>query len=138
MVRSHEESAEGKWIEYTSEDGAFRIEFPRAPEVLTTQDAIGKKTDAWVKVPHGEATLVYSFGQIEFQYTAPCEDVFKMAKVVIDASVCTGCGLCESNCPEVFKIEDDGIAHAIAQDCSEGHNLKEVAELCPVEAIVIN
>ena len=59
-----------------------------------------------------------------------------MAKVTVDASTCVGCGLCESNCPEVFKIQDDNIAHVLKGDC-KSCNLKEVAEQCPVEAIKV-
>lgn len=57
-----------------------------------------------------------------------------MAKVSVDTSTCVGCGLCEQNCPEVFKVEGDGIAHVKAQVCSL-HNLQEVADQCPVNAI---
>jgi len=57
-----------------------------------------------------------------------------MAKVSVDVATCVGCGLCEQACPEVFKVEGDGIAHVKAQDCAL-HNLKEVAEQCPVNAI---
>jgi len=59
-----------------------------------------------------------------------------MAKVKkVDAALCVGCGLCEQACPEVFKI-DDGIAKVKAASCSQ-HNVKEVAEQCPVQAIII-
>ncbi|MFH0827668.1 MAG: ferredoxin [Candidatus Omnitrophota bacterium] len=60
-----------------------------------------------------------------------------MAKITIDASTCVGCGLCEQNCPEVFKVEGDGIAYVKAYSCGE-HNLKEVAEQCPVSAIQVS
>jgi ferredoxin len=60
-----------------------------------------------------------------------------MAKVVVDASTCVGCGLCEQSCPEVFEIQGDGIAHVKAHICSS-HNLSEIAEQCPVNAIKIN
>jgi ferredoxin len=59
-----------------------------------------------------------------------------MAKVVVDAATCVGCGLCEQNCPEVFQMKDDGLAHVKAQSCSV-HNLKEVADQCPVSAITV-
>ncbi len=59
-----------------------------------------------------------------------------MAKVTVDASVCVGCGLCEQACPEVFKIEGDGVAHVLAQSCST-HDLKDIAGQCPVEAIKV-
>jgi ferredoxin len=60
-----------------------------------------------------------------------------MAKVTVDAATCVGCGLCEQNCPDVFVIKDDGIAHVKANECA-GCNLKEVAEQCPVNAIVVS
>ena len=59
-----------------------------------------------------------------------------MAKVVVDESTCVGCGLCEQNCPEVFQVQGDGIAHVKANSCSS-HNLDEIAEQCPVNAIKI-
>ena len=59
-----------------------------------------------------------------------------MAKVTIDESLCTGCGLCETSCPEVFKVGDDNIAHVISQKC-DTCNLEQVAEECPLEAIKI-
>ena len=57
-----------------------------------------------------------------------------MAKIEIDDSLCTGCGLCASNCPEVFEISDDNIAHVIDAN-SVTCNFKEAAEQCPVNAI---
>jgi ferredoxin len=60
-----------------------------------------------------------------------------MPKVSVDVSTCVGCGLCEQSCPEVFKVEGDGIAHVKAQACAL-HNLKEVAEQCPVGAIKVS
>jgi ferredoxin len=61
----------------------------------------------------------------------------KMAKITIDASTCVGCGLCEQSCPEVYKMEGDGIAHVKAQACAI-HNVKEVADSCPVAAIKVS
>lgn len=60
-----------------------------------------------------------------------------MAKVTVDASTCVGCGLCEQSCPEVFKVEGDGIAHVLAQACAT-HNLAEIADQCPVTAIKVS
>ena len=58
-----------------------------------------------------------------------------MAKVTVDASLCTGCGLCASICPEVFEVRDDNIAYVKAKDgdC----DLNEVVSQCPVEAIKV-
>ena len=60
-----------------------------------------------------------------------------MAKVVVDAATCVGCGLCEQNCPEVFEMKDDGIAHVKTNEC-KSCNLKEVADQCPVNAISVS
>ncbi len=60
-----------------------------------------------------------------------------MAKVTVDASTCVGCGLCEQECPEVFEVQGDGIAHVKAQICSL-HNLADIAEQCPVTAIKVS
>jgi len=59
-----------------------------------------------------------------------------MPKVTVDASVCVGCGLCETNCPEVFQVGSDGVAHVKDSSCSSC-NLQEVAEQCPVNCIKI-
>lgn len=60
-----------------------------------------------------------------------------MPKVNIDNSMCVGCGLCEQGCPEVFEVKGDGIAYVKASNCSM-HNLNEIAEQCPVNAIKIS
>ena len=59
-----------------------------------------------------------------------------MANVKVDASLCTGCGLCESSCPEVFKMNDNNIAEVVSTD-GGGCDLKQIAEDCPVEAISV-
>ncbi len=59
-----------------------------------------------------------------------------MAKVTVDDSLCTGCGLCASNCPEVFEVGDDNLAHVTSDACNNC-DLKEIAEQCPVNAIAI-
>jgi len=59
-----------------------------------------------------------------------------MAKITIDESTCTGCGLCSSNCPDVFEVADDGLAHVISESCGSC-DIKEVAEQCPVNAIIV-
>jgi ferredoxin len=61
----------------------------------------------------------------------------KMAKVTVDTSTCVGCGLCEQMCPDVFKVEGDGLAHVKAQEC-KSCNLADVAGQCPVSAIKVS
>ncbi len=56
--------------------------------------------------------------------------------VNVDQEKCIGCGLCESLCPEVFKMEaNSGKAEVKAQ--KKIPCVKEAIESCPVEAISI-
>jgi ferredoxin len=59
-----------------------------------------------------------------------------MAKVTVDASLCTGCGLCVDTCAEVFELGDDGIARVKNAE-GEGCDLQKVTSDCPVEAIKV-
>jgi len=59
-----------------------------------------------------------------------------MSKVTIDTSLCTGCGLCASVCPEVFDVADDNLAH-VKDDAKLDCDLNDVASQCPVEAIKV-
>ena len=59
-----------------------------------------------------------------------------MAKITIDDSLCTGCGLCAANCPEIFEVGDDSLAHVISDACATC-DLKDVADQCPVNAIIV-
>jgi len=59
-------------------------------------------------------------------------------KVIIDPDLCTGCGTCESICPEVFELGDDGLAHVIeGADCAAAGCCEEAADSCPESAITI-
>lgn len=56
-------------------------------------------------------------------------------KVTIEDS-CIACGACESICDAVFTIEDKAIVNEAAiagnEDC-----VKEAADSCPVQAIIV-
>jgi ferredoxin len=51
---------------------------------------------------------------------------------------CIACGVCVDNCPEVFEMGDDNLAHpkmeTVPTELEE--KVTEAAEACPVEAIV--
>ncbi|MFA5142957.1 MAG: ferredoxin [Candidatus Omnitrophota bacterium] len=57
-----------------------------------------------------------------------------MANISIDGSLCTGCGLCASNCPDCFEIGDDNVARVIAGKAMSPE-AKDMADQCPVSAI---
>jgi ferredoxin len=61
-------------------------------------------------------------------------------KPVVDEDLCIGCGNCEDECPEVFRLEDDGLAHVIGSE-EFGEDLygciRNAADSCPVDAISI-
>lgn len=58
-------------------------------------------------------------------------------KAIVDKDVCIGCGACTGVCPEVFDIEDDGLAVAIEGDVAPELEdaVNEAVETCPVDAI---
>jgi ferredoxin len=59
-------------------------------------------------------------------------------EVKIDKELCTGCGLCEETCPDIFKLnEDEDIAEVIKTDYDENDEecIEEAIESCPTEAI---
>ena len=70
-------------------------------------------------------------------------------KVWIDQGQCTSSGLCEVISPEVFQIEDDGLAHLRGgDDAAPGRRVyavpaglrdqvQEAADQCPGECIHI-
>ncbi|MDD2891276.1 MAG: ferredoxin [bacterium] len=58
-------------------------------------------------------------------------------RIGIDKETCTGCGVCESLCPDVFQIQEDEKAHVINLEACNESNCKEAADSCPTQAIII-
>ncbi|CEP80231.1 ferredoxin [Paraclostridium sordellii] len=60
-------------------------------------------------------------------------------KAFVDKDVCIGCGACTGICPEIFEMEDDGLA--VAKDGEVPAELEESAveaqDGCPVSAITV-
>ncbi|MGQ1911009.1 ferredoxin [Marinifilum sp. RC60d5] len=58
-------------------------------------------------------------------------------KTSVDKETCIGCGICESICPKVFEMKDDGKSHVkinpVPSDCEDC--ALEAENECPVEAI---
>lgn len=61
-----------------------------------------------------------------------------MLKPKIIKELCTGCGICETICPDVFEVGPDGIAIVIDSEiCESVECCEEAVENCPEEAIVL-
>jgi len=60
-------------------------------------------------------------------------------KACVDRNACIGCGLCESICPEVFQLNDEGISEVIVDEIPESliESAKEAESQCPTGAITI-
>ncbi len=58
-------------------------------------------------------------------------------KPIIVEDLCIGCGICETICPEVFELRDDGLAYVIDESPSDDlkEAVEEAVEACPSEAI---
>ena len=60
-------------------------------------------------------------------------------KVCVDAEACSGCGPCVDICPEVFELDEEGIAVVkVAEVPTElCEACREAVENCPTDAIAI-
>lgn len=60
-------------------------------------------------------------------------------KTHVDQDTCIGCGLCNSTCPEVYDMNDEGKAYAVDEVVPAEHenHAQEAADGCPVSAIEI-
>lgn len=59
-------------------------------------------------------------------------------KVTIDRSGCISCGICVEMCPEIFGLDDEGLAEVLKQpDTDSEADVAQSAEECPVSVIII-
>ena len=57
----------------------------------------------------------------------------------INKEDCVGCGLCVDDCPDIFEMQED-VAAVKVEEVPENlvNAVKEAAENCPVDAIIIS
>lgn len=58
-------------------------------------------------------------------------------EVIIHQDQCIGCGLCESICPEVFRLNDDSLAEVHQQPDAMTDSLQDAVDSCPVSCIEV-
>ena len=58
-------------------------------------------------------------------------------KLVVDKDICIGCGACQAIAPDVFEIDDDGLATSIVEEINDevSEDAIDAKEGCPVDAI---
>ena len=58
-------------------------------------------------------------------------------KLIVDKDICIGCGACQAIAPDVFEIDDDGLAISIVDEVAEevSEDAIDAKEGCPVDAI---
>ena len=59
-----------------------------------------------------------------------------MYRVTIDRSLCNGYGVCEALAPDVFVLDNDGLA-ILRTGVSEDEAVREACDNCPMGAITI-
>ena len=60
-------------------------------------------------------------------------------KAFIERNGCIGCGLCSDTCPEVFRMDAEGLAEVYTDPipANAEATAKEAEESCPVSVIMI-
>jgi ferredoxin len=60
-------------------------------------------------------------------------------KVTVDSELCMGCGDCEYTAPEVFEMNDEGVAVAKFEEVPAEFEdvVQEAADNCPEQAIIL-
>lgn len=60
-------------------------------------------------------------------------------RVIVERSRCCGYGLCAQLCPEIYKLDENGLVYVESEYVPVGleEEAKEGAAACPAEALVI-
>jgi ferredoxin len=58
-------------------------------------------------------------------------------KAKVDRDICIGAAMCVSTAPEVFELNNEGLSEVVNPDAGDDDLLREAAESCPVQAIIL-
>jgi ferredoxin len=58
-------------------------------------------------------------------------------KARVDRDLCIGAAMCVSIAPEVFELDNKGLSHVVNPGAGSDEQLREAAETCPAQAIVL-
>lgn len=58
-------------------------------------------------------------------------------KATVNKDACIGCGACTYTCPDVFELNDDGVATVKVEEVADNNKdaVIEASENCPTSAI---
>lgn len=59
-------------------------------------------------------------------------------KLRVNQNNCIGCGACESICPEIFQINDEGLSSVIGSEedfTNHEEEIRDAVDSCPTSAI---
>jgi ferredoxin len=58
-------------------------------------------------------------------------------KARVDRNICIGSAICVSIAPDVFELDNEGLSHVVDPDAGADDLLREAAENCPSQAIIL-
>ncbi len=58
-------------------------------------------------------------------------------RITVDATKCTGEGVCVGIAPDVFDLNEDGIAEVVDPGGADKETIVEAATSCPTDAIAV-
>ncbi len=60
-------------------------------------------------------------------------------KAKVNKDICIGCGACQAILPDVFELEDDGLATCKEENITDDNKdeVKDASESCPTGAIEV-
>lgn len=61
----------------------------------------------------------------------------KTMRARVDRDYCIGSSLCVATAPDVFELDDEGLSRAVDPDGASDDVLREAAEGCPAQAIIL-